>query len=155
MAHSQILVKLNKSREVLLSVIGDLPDDSLDRQSGEGWSIRQMITHLVNAEEDHRAIIEAVLNEQTYRIPTTFVLDEHNQRRLDEKGRLSRADLLAALADQRRQTETLLSHLNEEQLALTAPHPALGTKTVDEIFRVIALHERIHAQEITAVIKAS
>jgi len=54
----QILVKLAKSRETLLSVIAALNENLLERRRSDGWSIRQILIHLVNAEEDHRQVIE-------------------------------------------------------------------------------------------------
>ncbi|HEX3053660.1 MAG TPA: DinB family protein [Aggregatilineaceae bacterium] len=149
----QILVKLAKSRETLLSVITTLNENLLERRSSDGWSIRQILTHLVNAEEDHRQVIEVTLLGRTDLIPREFSLDKHNQQRLHERGSLSYEAIRAGLDEQRRATETLLQSLSDEQLATNVPHPALGNKTVDEIFRVIALHERMHAQEIAALLK--
>ncbi len=149
----QILVKLAKSRETLLSVIAALNENLLERRSSDGWSIRQILIHLVNAEEDHRQVIEVSILGRMDLIPGEFSLDEHNQKRLAERGNLSYAAIRTGLDEQRHATETLLQSLSEEHLAINVPHPALGNKTVDEIFRVIALHERMHAQEIAALLK--
>jgi uncharacterized damage-inducible protein DinB len=142
------LEKLAASRQALLDQIADLSEDALDQRYGDGWTIREILTHLLNAEEDHCRVIAVVAKGEAHRIPAVFALDEHNQARLTERGRLSRSALLAALDEQRSKTEALFNRLSEDQLAMIAPHPALGEKTLDEIFRVMALHERMHTREI-------
>ena len=148
-----ILTKLAKSREALLAAIADLPEETLDRHPADGWTIRQVLTHLVNAEEDHCQVIEVIVRGETDRLPAEFSLDEHNERRVAERARWTRSELLDALTAQRRETEALLNRLSADQLALRGRHPVLGEKSVDELFRIIALHERMHAQEIAAFFK--
>lgn len=153
MAH-QTLEKLAKDRQSLLTLISDLSDDALDRKHGEGWTIRETLTHLVNAEEDHCQVIAVVVRGESERLPADFSLAEHNRQRLEARGTLSLPDLLAALAEQRQQTEALFARLTAEQLDLPAHHPALGETTIGKIFRIIGIHEKAHAQEITAALAA-
>ena len=147
-----LLKRLEGSRAALLAVIADLPDSTLDRRAAEGWSIREMLTHLVNAEEDHRRVIAVVAAGEAHRLPATLDMNAHNELRVAERGHLTKEELLAALADQRRQTETLLLQLRTDQLNWIAPHPVLGDKTLDEVFRIIGIHERLHARDIAALL---
>jgi uncharacterized damage-inducible protein DinB len=147
-----LLKRLEGSRAVLLAVIADLPDSALDRRATEGWSIREMLTHLVNAEEDHRRVIAVVAAGEAHRLPATLDMNAHNEQRVAARGHLTKEELLAALADQRRQTETLLLQLRADQMEWIAPHPVLGDKTLDEVFRIIGMHERLHARDIAALL---
>jgi uncharacterized damage-inducible protein DinB len=146
------LTKLAKTREKLLAVVSSLSEDTLDRQSAEGWTIRETLTHLLNAEEDHCRVIAVIARGDADRLPRNFRLDEHNQRRLAERGRLTLVDLLAALAAQRQRTDALFNRLSDDQLTLTGPHPALGEMALGDIFRVIAIHEQAHTREIQALL---
>ncbi|MBI5961447.1 MAG: DinB family protein [Chloroflexi bacterium] len=152
MAHP-ILDDLAQKREKLLAVIAALPDAELDRRSVEGWSIRETLTHLINAEEDHRSVIAAYARGRGDSVPTSLTLDEHNAKRLAERGPLTRDQILAGLDDQRRQTETLFEQLGEEQLAQRAHHPVIGDTTLRDIFRIIGVHDHIHRREIEKVLK--
>jgi uncharacterized damage-inducible protein DinB len=152
----QILVKLAKSRESLLRVVADLSEETLDLSSGDGgWTIRNILTHVLNAEEDHCQVIAVVADGQADRLPATLVLDEHNERRVAERGRMSHQALLDALAEQRRRTEALFNRLSADQLGWVAHHPVLGEKTLDEIFRILSLHDRLHTKEITAILEGA
>ncbi|HEX8682559.1 MAG TPA: DinB family protein [Ardenticatenaceae bacterium] len=146
-----VLDKLAKDREKLLEAVAQVPDHALDQRVGDGWTVREALTHLANAEEDHRSVIEATVGEGTRSVPENFELNEHNRRRVDERGTLSREELLALLDEQRARTEALFGRLSEEQLETEMNHPALGTMAVGKIFRIIGMHERMHAQEIAAV----
>lgn len=145
------LTRLAQHRDTLLGMVADLPEEALDWRAEEGWSIRQILTHLVNAEEDHRAIIEAVVDGNTDRIPIEFDIDTHNNGRVAGRGHLDKAGLLAGLAAQRELTQDLFERLSEAQLDLLAPHPALGEMSLGNIFRVIAMHEKMHAREIELI----
>ena len=146
------LTKLAKTREKLLAVVSSLSEDTLDRRSAEGWTVRETLTHLLNAEEDHCRVIAVIARGDSDRLPKNFDLDEHNQRRLTERGHLALAELLDALAAQRQRTDALFNRLSDDQLTLTGPHPALGEMALGDIFRVIAIHEQAHTREIQALL---
>jgi uncharacterized damage-inducible protein DinB len=147
-----ILETLATKRERLRAVVDGLSEADLDRREGDGWSIREILTHLLNAEEDHCRVIAVVAKGQAHHLPADFALDEHNAQRLAERGHLTGPDLLSALAAQRARTEALFHRLRAEQLDWVAPHPALGDKTLGDIFRVIGLHETMHTREIEALV---
>lgn len=136
----------------MLAVVEPLTEDDLDRPAAGDWTIRQILSHLVTSEEDHRQVIEVIVRGETDRLPREFALDAHNARRLAELGQLSREALLAALAEQRAQTVALVQHLDEAALAQRGPHPALGEMSVDDIFRIIAVHEQRHLRDIQAAL---
>lgn len=146
------LTKLARNRERLLDQVSGLPDEKLDLCLSDGWTIRETLTHLLNAEEDHCRVIAVIARGQTDRLPTAFDLDAHNAQRLQERGRLALSDLINGLAAQRERTIALFSRLSETQLALSGPHPALGEMTIGNIFRVIAMHEQIHTRDIQALL---
>lgn len=147
-----LLDRLNKSRARLLALVEPLTEDDLDRPAAADWTIRHILSHLVTAEEDHRRVIEVIVQGETERLPREFALDAHNARRLAELGQLSREALLAALAEQRAQTVALIQSLDEEALARRGPHPALGEMSTADIFRIIAVHEGRHLRDIEAAL---
>ncbi|GAB4417146.1 MAG: hypothetical protein Kow00106_12930 [Anaerolineae bacterium] len=149
-----LLDRLNKSRARLLAIVESLTEDDLDRPAAGDWTIRQVLSHLVASEEDHRQVIEVIVQGETERLPREFALDAHNARRLEKLGRLERDALLAALAEQRAQTVELLESLDEAALARRGPHPALGEMSAADIFRIIAMHEGRHLRDIEAALGA-
>lgn len=157
MAHKTI-ERLTASRTRLLNVIERMEASDLDRPAqhdGEaGWTIRQVLTHLLNAEEDHCRVAAVISRGQADRLPSEFSLDDHNQARMVERGTLSRADLLSALAAQRERTLELFRGMDESALEQAGRHPALGEMTVGNIFRIIGMHEKMHLRDIEAALNA-
>ena len=149
-----LLDRLNASRVRLLAVIEALGEQDLDHPASGAWTIRQVLSHLIASEEDHRRVAEAILRGETGRLPREVALDAHNARRLAELGRLERGALLAALAEQRARTLALVTSLDEGALAQRGPHPALGEMSVSDIFRIIAVHEQRHLRDIQAALGA-
>ncbi|MDQ4078623.1 MAG: DinB family protein, partial [Chloroflexota bacterium] len=146
------LEKLAQQREQLLAVVRDLSEGELERPVDERWTVRDTLTHLLNAEEDHCRVIALAVRGDTDRLPPSIDLDGHNNERLAERGRLERNELLGALVAQRERTETLFQRLDQEQLEMPLRHPALGETTVGKVFRIIALHEKMHLKEIEAAL---
>ena len=150
-----IHTKLARNRAKLLDVLSTLADDQLDQRSAEGWSIREMLTHLLNAEEDNTEVITAIVEGNSDQIPAEFDLDAHNVQRVNEREAMTLDELLVALAAQRERTESLLGGLSEGHLQLTGRHPLAGDSTVNDIFRFIVLHDPLHARDIKAILSAS
>ncbi len=152
MAH-KTLEKLAKEQDALFALVEPLTETQLDRQYGDGWTVRDILTHLWNAEEDHCRVIAVIARGDGDKIPAQFDLDHHNDDRLKARGHLTKADLLAGLRAQRERTEGLFDRMTEEQLEMSGRHPALGEMAVGKIFRIIGIHEKMHAQEIAEALK--
>ncbi len=152
MSH-KILDKLAKDLSALNTVVEPLSEADLDKQHGDGWTIREILTHLWNAEEDHCRVIATIAKGEHEKLAGDLNLDEHNSIRLNQRGSLSKADILAGLAAQRARTEGLFNRLSEEDLGLEGRHPALGQITIEKIFRVIGIHMKMHLQEIHEALK--
>lgn len=146
------LSKLARNRENLLALVSDLSEAGLDRRLPDGWTIRETLTHLVNAEEDHCRVAAVIAKGELDRLPKAIDLDAHNAERLLARGHLGRAELFAALAAQRERTLALFGRLSAEQLERSGPHPVLGEMTVGNIFRIIAVHDQLHTREIQAIL---
>ncbi len=149
------LTRLATSRARLLAAVESLADAAFDQQLTGGWSVRDILTHLLNAEEDHCAVAEAIALGQLDRLPTEFHLDAHNASRLAARGHLSRDALLAALNAQRAHTVALFERLTEDQREAVGPHPVLGEIAAGDIFRVLALHDGLHLRDIQAILNAN
>jgi uncharacterized damage-inducible protein DinB len=152
MTHA-ILIRLARSREKLLALVSDLSEEALDQRLPDGWTIRSALTHLLNAEEDHCRISAVIASGEIERLPPTVDIDTYNAERLAARGRLSRAELFAALAAQRERTVALFNRLTEDQLTQSGPHPAFGEMTAANVFRIIAVHEQRHMRDIAALLE--
>jgi uncharacterized damage-inducible protein DinB len=149
----QTLAKLVRNREKLLALVADLADEQLDARLQDGWTIRETLTHVLNAEEDHCKVCAVISKGQLDRLPKSIDLDAHNAESLANRGYLNRADLFAALVAQRERTLALYHSLSVEQLELLGNHPVLGEITVGNIFRWIAVHDSWHVRDIQALLE--
>lgn len=142
------LEKLTRDRERLVALVETLSEEELAKSVDDSWTVRDTLTHLANAEEDHCKVIAVAVRGDPERLPQQLDLNDHNARRLQERGVLGRGELLAAMAAQRERTEALFARVKDEHLELPVRHPALGETTVGKIFRIIGIHEKMHLKEI-------
>ena len=104
------------------------------------------MAHLAGAERGLQGTVQRFLAGQP--LPEGFSLDYWNQRQVEKQKERSVADLLAGLQASRVDTLALLDSLSDEQLAVRGLHPAGFETSVGGIFRVMAMHELDHGQEI-------
>ena len=118
----QILERLARNRARLLESVVELDDDALNQKhtdpDGGTWTIRDVLTHVLNAEEDHCRVAAVIARGELDRLPTEFDLDAHNAQRLNERGYLTRNELFAAINAQRQRTIALYNGLDEARNTL-------------------------------------
>ncbi|MES4787766.1 MAG: hypothetical protein C4294_20350, partial [Nitrospiraceae bacterium] len=84
--------------------------------------------------------------------PPNFDLNYYNKRGLEKQQGKSVEQLKAELAAGHADTLQLLDELSDADLDPRGKHPR-GEMTIEEIFRIIALHDREHTGHIAEAVK--
>ena len=143
----RIHTELAQSRAYLLSVAEQIgPEQAVASTENPAWNVHDLLAHLAGAERGLQGTVQRFLAGQP--LPEGFSLDFWNQRQVEKQKERSVADLLAGLQASRVDTLALLDSLSDEQLAVRGLHPAGFETSVGGIFRVMAMHELDHGQEI-------
>ncbi len=143
----RIIAQLAESRAYLISVAEQIsPDQVLSSTENPAWNVHDLLAHLAGAERGLQGTVQRFLAGQP--LPEGFSLDYWNQRQVEKQKERNVADLLAGLQASRVDTLALLDSLSDEQLAVRGMHPAGFETSVGGIFRVMAMHELDHGQEI-------
>lgn len=143
----RIVTQLAESRAYLFSVAEQIgPEQAIATTENPAWNVHDLLAHLAGAERGLQGTVQRFLAGQP--LPDGFSLDIWNQRQVAKQQERSVADLLASLALSRVDTLALLDSLSDEQLAVRGLHPAGFETSVGGIFRVMAMHELDHGQEI-------
>ncbi len=143
----RIIAQLAEARAYLVSVAEQIgPEQVLASSENPAWNVHDLLAHLAGAERGLQGTVQRFLAGQP--LPEGFSLDYWNQRQVEKQKERSVADLLASLQASRVGTLALLDSLSEEQLAVRGMHPAGFETSVGGIFRVMAMHEMDHGQEI-------
>ncbi len=144
---------LGSSRQFLIEIVQAVRDENWARiahSDSVGWTARNVLAHVTGAEPSLGAIINRAQAEGSYIPRPDFDLDYFNRRQVEKRAEKSPADLLAELEGNRSATLKLLAGLPESTLDLPVRHPTYGDMTVEDVFRIIGFHERLHAEEIRA-----
>jgi uncharacterized damage-inducible protein DinB len=148
------LSRMHAARAELLALVEDLDEAALGWPSPDGgWSARDTLAHLVDAERSHRRFVQAVLAGQPVHLPN-FDLDRWNQEHVARRAAQSVPEILRALREERQATLDLLSTLSDAAWDSRGRHPALGDVTVAQVIRIIGVHERQHTREIRRLLEA-
>jgi len=149
----EIISKTNATHAKLSGFLHGLAPDAAERKLGDGWTIRETVGHLVDAERAHRRFIETVAGGQSMALVPGFDINAWNAARVAKRAGQSLADLMADFERERTLTLALLSTLTDDARSRVGVHAALGEVSVDYVARIIGLHERSHLQEMQDALK--
>jgi len=131
-----------------------LPPTAWDQQvysEGAAWTVRQVLAHLVQAEDSMRRMVEGILAGGPG-VPEDFDLDAYNDYKVSQQKTDDPVALLDELAAVRQQTIELIVSLAEGDLDKTGRHPVLGEAPVEVIFKLIYRHGGMHRRVIGGVL---
>jgi rubrerythrin len=141
------------TREELLAFIAGLDQAVLTQHSPEeGWSIRDNLAHLADAERAHRRFVAAVLEGRPTRLEG-FDLDRWNQEHVARRAGQSIPEILDALHAERQQTLAFIAAIPADAWDRRGQHPALGDVSVEQVIKIIGVHERMHLKEIRKLLE--
>jgi hypothetical protein len=119
----------------------------------ETWNVRQILAHLVSAEEANAWVIADVLSGGAG-APDDFEIDLFNAQQVSKlKGETSEG-LLTLYSELRRATVAHVARMNSSDLVRTGRHPFLGQTALEEIIKLVYRHNQIHLRDIRRALKA-
>jgi dienelactone hydrolase len=145
------LAVIARTPAVLRALLADLPTDLIERPNDEGWSLKDIVAHLVDAEGI--AFSERISRMLAEERPTISSIDP--PARLREGGYAVRTadDLLDELERQRREHVPWLSGLTPQQLARSGQHDQVGEIHPIDIAHQWAAHDMAHLRQIALMIQ--
>jgi uncharacterized damage-inducible protein DinB len=147
----QIEAKLAAARGKLLSAVDGLDDAAWDWQPGDGrWSVRLTLAHVGSAHWSHLEVARRIVAREPLDLPA-FELDAWNAARVAERAGWTVEQVLADLQAAQEATFAFMGKLDAEALEVRGAHPALGEVSVEQVLRIIALHDSLHRRDIQAL----
>ncbi len=146
--------KLRASLERSLARFNAVADQMSDEQwntlitGDEGWVARNVPAHLVSAERGMIITSKRSASGDLRPLPDDFSLDRYNQSQAGKLTDKSIAELRQMLAEVRTTTLAFLDEVTDEQMTMPTVHPVISPVTVGGIFKVIAIHQTQHAEEL-------
>ncbi len=114
---------------------------------GSAWSVHKILAHFVSAEREFGRLIRDVLTGGGG-APEEFDLDQFNELEVNEKVSGNLTDLLDQYEKHRRSNAQLVADMTAEDLERLGRHPYLGVVPLEEIIKMIYLHNQIHQRDI-------
>ncbi len=153
-SHTQELkAALAESRQRLNHVL-DLIGDRWDTQvytEGAAWTVQQLAIHLMISDKAQTNTAMAIARGEDP-IPADFDLERYNRRSVEKRADTSTGDVRAGLAASFAEREAWLDSLDDAALENKGRHGSGRILSVEEIMRVMADHEREHANDIAKVL---
>ena len=145
--------RIRTARARLLAAVDALDTDAWEWRPADGrWSVRLNLAHVGSAQHDHLRVARRLMAGKPVAF-SDFELDAWNAESVAERSDWPLARVLEDLEDAQRQTCALLDGLDTSDLEIEGQHPALGTVTVGQVLRVIAVHDGMHRRDIQQLLR--
>lgn len=147
----QLAQRMAESGEKTADFFRAIPPDKLTTQiytDGSAWNIAQILYHFIDAECELRQVVIDVLAGGEG-APEGYDVIAHNERRvakMDDDWTLEK--LLDAFTEARKATLAAFASASESDLDRMGRHPMLGMRPLDELIKLIYLHNKAHQREI-------
>jgi uncharacterized protein (TIGR03083 family) len=143
--------KLITARQGLLSLLENLNEEQWETavfsEEAEGWHVSDVLRHLVATERGMMALIERIrLGEEG--VPVDFDLNRYNASMVRLGKEKTPPVLLAEMVEIRQQLLHLLENMDEADWSKKGRHGSLHIMSIAEIFKTIALHDKMHGRDI-------
>jgi NAD(P)-dependent dehydrogenase (short-subunit alcohol dehydrogenase family) len=122
--------------------------------NGACWTVAQTFEHLIMAERLLFKMIARVADGGPG-APEDLDIDDTNLSMTGALGSLERQTLLRAYSETRAATVALARSLDATQLARRGRHPAMGDSSVEDMLKMVYLHNTLHIKDIKRMPPAS
>jgi hypothetical protein len=150
---AKLAAKLASEGERTMTFFQSLPDEAWAKKvyaNGAQWDAQETLAHLIQAEASLRVLFQRVVAGGEG-APADFNIEQFNHEHTGRLAQLSRDALLQRYADERRATVAFASGLTNAQLAMRGRHPALGDSSIEDMLKMIYLHNSMHVRDIKKV----
>ncbi len=137
-----------------LTVARGVPDDQLDRHVPGGWSARQIIHHLADAETESAGRLRRLVAEPAGSPLLAFNEDAWARSEALGYQSLPVATSLAVIENLRANSLAVLERLSESDLERYGEHSARGRFTLADWLEAYTRHPRVHATQILEALSA-
>jgi hypothetical protein len=115
------------------------------------WTPRHIIAHFISAEAGKYRLLEQLLS-GSEGVPEGFDIDGYNAEHVDAWLNISNTDLLDQFKTLRGHTVDFVRSLPVDSLSITGRDPYLGIAPLEEIIKLIYLHNQIHVRDLRSLI---
>lgn len=147
------LTVLRQTPAVVATLLAGLTPEALHQPNPEGWSIRDVVAHLHDAEGIAFTVrIRRMIDEDT-----PFIASIDPPARLKDQGYAARPldDLIAELTAQRAANVAWLETLTAADLSRPGRHDTAGVVTPAAIIHQWAFHDLAHLRQIMEMLQAA
>ena len=148
---------LKKDQEKMMVFMREMPEYWWDRQvysEGAAWSVRDIMTHINEAERSIPYLIRQVL-EGGEGVPEDFDLNRYNESKVKKMAGLKNQELMEMFDKQRGETILMVEGMSEAELDHEGRHPFLGKTQARAMIRMMVIHTHRHRQEIKRELEAA
>ncbi|NWG18582.1 MAG: DinB family protein [Chloroflexi bacterium] len=153
---NELKQELSAARHYLNAVldrVGDRWDEPVYSEEA-GWTARQLLIHLMVSDRGHNNMLMAIARGENT-IPEDFDLERFNRRSVEKRAETTVDEARAALAQSAAERAAWLDTIDDSTLDKQGRHGSMRILSIAEILRVVAGHDRLHADDIARALGLS
>ena len=119
---------------------------------GETWTIRNVLAHFVTSERGLLKLFERI-RQGGLGVADDFSIDRYNASQQHKTKNLTPQELLEQYLEVRANAVEWVSGLSQEELEIEGRHPFLGQVQLEEMIKMLYLHNQIHFRDFRNLVE--
>lgn len=120
---------------------------------GSGWTVQQILCHLLNAEQGFHHLLKDILRGGEG-APANMDIDVYNEQQLAGSYCIDEQETMLVFSDARVTTIEIVRTMTPDDLDRTGRHPFLGVTTVEKMIQLIYRHNMLHQRDIRRALES-
>ncbi len=152
----KLVLKLERSKSDIYAFFESIDEKNWDRivystESSEPWQIHNIFSHLIISEESFLVLFNQMCAGREI-IQNTINIDQFNAEHQKQFVSISKKELIGRFLDNRQNMIQFVMKISQKELSIMGDHPALGISKLEDMIKLIPIHDQMHMKDIKKIL---
>lgn len=152
----KLVLKLERSKNDVQAFFESIDEKNWDRivyptDSSEPWQIQDIFSHLIISEESFLVLFNQMCAGREI-IQNTINIDQFNAEHQKQFDSISKEEVINRFLVSRQNMIQFVMKISQKELSIVGDHPALGISKLEDMIKLIPIHDQMHMKDIKKIL---
>lgn len=152
----KLVLKLERSKNDVQAFFESIDEKNWDRivyptDSSDPWQIQDIFSHLIISEESFLVLFNQMCAAREI-IQNTINIDQFNAEHQKQFDSISKEEVINRFLVGRQNMIQFVMKISQKELSIIGDHPALGISKLEDMIKLIPIHDQMHMKDIKKIL---
>lgn len=152
----KLVLKLERSKNDVQAFFESIDEKNWDRivyptDSSDPWQIQDIFSHLIISEESFLVLFNQMCAGHEI-IQNTINIDQFNAEHQKQFDSISKEEVINRFLVGRQNMIQFVMKISQKELSIVGDHPALGISKLEDMIKLIPIHDQMHMKDIKKIL---